>query len=91
MSWSVGDRVEVRADKALAWRAGTVRHAPSEGHPACPKGCYAVELDTPVTGDDWTGVTRKYGGSELVGSATNPAFIYQHTDKVAEGDHIRSE
>jgi hypothetical protein len=91
VAWIVGDRVEVRPDKALAWRAGEVKYTPASLHPSCPEGCYAVELDAPVSSDDWTGTTRRYGGAELVGGPANLVFVYEHSDKVAEGDHIRSE
>ena len=91
MSWNVNDRVEVRANTTQPWRAGAVRHVPSEGHPGCPKGCYAVELDSPISGNDWTGSTRKYGGAELVGSASSLVFVTDAANTVAQGDHIRSE
>ena len=85
------DRVDVRADKALAWRPGTVRHIPSEEHALCPGGCYAVELDAPVSSDAWSGTTRRYGGSDLVGGPTNNVFVFEQTEKLAADDHIRSE
>lgn len=91
MSWSVGNRVEVRADKGHAWKAGTVRYVPEDEHASCPQGCYAVELDTPVTADAWSGTTRRYGGTELVGGPGQLVFVYSHSDLVATGDHIRSE
>ena len=91
MPFLVNDRVDVRADKAHAWRPGAVRHVPSEDHPSCPNGCYAVELDTPVAADDWSGVTRRYGGSELVGGPANNVFVFAHTEKLAADDHIRTE
>lgn len=91
MPWAVNDRVEVRISKASAWHAGAVRHVPADDHLACPTGCYAVELDTPVSANVWSGVTRKYGGLELVGGASNLVFVRAHVEKVAAGDHMKTE
>jgi hypothetical protein len=59
--YPVGTRVDVRAKASLDWHAGTIVATGGEG-----EHCYEVELDVPVTADEWTGTTRRYGGAELV-------------------------
>jgi hypothetical protein len=77
VAFEVGDLVDVRANKAHEWRAGTVQ--------AVDGGCYTVELDTPVTANTWTGTTRQYGGDEPVSTV----HIWKHVHDVATDDHIR--
>lgn len=81
----------MRAKQALAWRAGVVRHVPGDAHVDCALGCYAVELDVPVTANDWTGTARRYGGEALVGGPGNLVFVNQVSIKLFPGELIRSE
>jgi hypothetical protein len=55
-----GTLVSVRADPALPWRDGVSQGLTPGGQ------CYRVTLDTPITADEWSGKTRKYGGSNPV-------------------------
>lgn len=89
MDFQVGERVDVRATKALLWNAGVVRTSGSQ--PRCPDLCYGVELDTPITADVWSGVTRRYGGNLLVGTGSNYVFVPEHIAKIVPGDLIRPE
>lgn len=83
MAWDVDDLVDVRATAALPWQPGVVRMV--EGN------CYAVELDTPITADAWTGTTRKYGGSDLVGGPPNYVLVQDHVEKIVPDELIRSQ
>ena len=85
MAFAVDELVDVRATDALAWRAGTGVAADV----GAAGGCYEVELDTPITAADWSGVTRKYGGDELVGGPSNPVFVFEHVNQLAPGELIR--
>ena len=70
--------VDVRADPALAWRPGQVGSQDD--------ACWFVDLDTPYpTADEWSGVTRNYGGSEPV----TKTAIWKQTEKLTPGDFIR--
>ncbi|MHA2064169.1 MAG: hypothetical protein ACXABY_07290 [Candidatus Thorarchaeota archaeon] len=80
MPWIVDDPVEVRATSALPWRAGVVTEVMSH--------CYRVTLDTPLAADTWMGITRKYGGTELV-TIVN---VMEHCDSITPLNdiHIRT-
>jgi len=79
-----GDRVDVRSNTSLAWRPGTVRMSPA-AH------CYAVELDAPVSSDQWSGVTRRYGGVGTVGGPQNLVYVYSQVTSVVPNELIRPE
>lgn len=84
-SYALDDLVDVRANKAHSWRAGTVTSAA-----AGPGGnCWEVTLDIPVTANDWSGATRKYGGTNTL-TVVN---IYKHADlpNMGEGELIRTQ
>ncbi len=83
MAFIVDDLVDVRASESMTWRPGVVR--------AVEGGCYKVELDTPISADVWSGVTRKYGGSDMVGTAATPVFVYEHCDEVIPDELIRPQ
>jgi len=60
-SFPAGALVSVRATDALAWRDGVSQGLTPNGQ------CYVVDLGAPLpTGDEWSGVTRRYGGGDLV-------------------------
>jgi len=87
-SYSNGAFVDVRANKNLAWRAGTVTDDVAAGPNG---GCWEITLDAPITANDWQGVTRKYGGTEnIVG---NKVAIFKHADipGLTEGELIRTQ
>jgi hypothetical protein len=82
-----GDLVDVRASASLAWLQGTVRSVQQ----GSAQDCYGVELDTPVTSDTWSGVTRRYGGSTLVGTAARMIYVHEHVEKLAPDELIRNQ
>lgn len=88
MPWSVDDRVDVRAKAGMTWRPGTVRATTCAAH---EDNCYVVELDTPIPADDWSGMTRRYGGSENVGGPGREVHVWQHTEPLVPNELIRTE
>ena len=80
-TYIVDDDVDVRADDAHTWRAGTVT--------AVEDNRYEVTLDTPITADTWSGTTRKYGGSDTL----DTVFIFKSVESMTstEGDLIRTQ
>jgi hypothetical protein len=77
--YQVDDLVDVRADKTLSWRAGTVTAVESER--------YKVTLDSAISADAWSGVTRKYSGSNTL----TVVYILKNAEVVAEGELIRTQ
>ena len=51
----------------------------------------AVVLDTEISANDWSGVTRRYGGSDLVGGASSPVMVYTQVESVVPDELIRPE
>jgi hypothetical protein len=49
--------------------------------------CYQVTLDTPITADDWSGLTRKYAGSETL----TAVWVHYHTESLTPDEHIKAE
>ena len=88
MAWVVGSLVDVRAAGTLPWREGTVRSVGDLRPPH--QECYGVELDIPVSADAWEDTTRRYGGSDLVGTALNLVYVHEHADKLVPDELIRS-
>jgi hypothetical protein len=82
MPYNPGDLVDVRSG-VPTWRPGVVSLVDDEK--------IVVDLDSPYpTADQWSGVTRRYGGSEPVAVAT----IWKASEAVSDGTgsaccHIR--
>lgn len=78
-----GDRVEVRSAPANPWLPGEVT---ALGLGAAGD-CYAVLLDTPVTSDAWSGVTRRYGGSDTL----ETVYVHYQTEEFNPVTYIKAE
>lgn len=89
MGWVVGDLVDIRASAALPWLPGTVRSVGELGAPH--QDCYGVELDTPVSANVWENTTRRYGGTDLVGTAERVIYVHDHVNKLAPDELIRNQ
>jgi hypothetical protein len=82
-TYDPGDRVGVRSSAGLDWHDGVVV-SHDHGLTQC---CYHVKLDTPVSGNAWSGTTRKLGGDELV----SMVCVFRHTENLTPGEHIRPQ
>lgn len=78
MSWNVSDPVQIRANSSQPWVDGVV--TTDMAH------CYHVTLDTPMTANDWLGITRKYAGGELLTTID----ILKHCNTLVPDKHIRT-
>jgi hypothetical protein len=85
MPFVLNDRVEVRAATAHAWRAGEV----TDANAGAGGGCYEVTLDNPVTGNAWSGVTRKRAGAEFL--KDNRVYISKHVEDLDPLNQIKAE
>lgn len=78
-SYPNGSRVEVRSSGSAPWYPGEVVR---QDHM-----CWEVDLDSAVTGDQWSGVTRRYGGSDMIGLVS----VFKATETVLPGSQIKAE
>lgn len=79
MDFPNGSRVEIRAAVTLPWRPGEVVDQDAF--------CWHVTLDTPVTADDWAGVSRRYGPTDTLTSVA----VFKATEDLLPGTQIRPE
>ena len=76
-----GSLVCVRATEALPWRDGVSQGLTPDGL------CYSVDLDAPLpTADEWSGVSRRYGGGEPVLNVS----VYTQVDFVVPDQLIKA-
>ena len=78
MVWNVSDPVEIRANSGQGWSAGVVT--------SLSETRYCVTLNTPMTANDWLGITRKYAGTELV----TVIDVLKHCPNIVPDKHIRT-
>ena len=86
-TWNLNDTVDIRSAPNLTWRAGTVTD-PDAGPGG---GNIEVTLDAPITANDWTGTTRRYGGADNI--KNNKVLISKNADLfgMTEGELIRTQ
>jgi hypothetical protein len=74
----VDDLVEVRAAGAHAWRTGMVTEV--------RENCYVITLDAPLSGNTWTGKTRRLGGNPNI----SMVCVAKASETAVEGQHVRA-
>lgn len=88
-NYNTNNLVDVRAATTLPWLPGTVTNDACSLHIGDP--CWEITLDADCTADDWSGTTRRYGGTALI--TDKKVHIRKSSDTLGlnEGHYIRTQ